>query len=615
MPKESPRLESRTASLLKTRVQEQGAHSASPKKRPLRNMSNSTVSSPSKTAVQRLRCTKTRDDSPLLTRLTRSTTTFDLKTKPQRVSSETGIPKPVAKRISSEKHDIARPTRSSQLKKDASMMNLKVSTPPRLSMPATTKSRVDEKLSLPKTRKMTKSFSVNVSLKDLTNSSIPQRKTRKPSEPNHLVPIRKVSTPRGSVERCQSAEQLQALLKTYHRTANFIAQWGKDPLVENSPSLKPSEVIDSMPLNMFERAEIIKQDKIYYLGNVGTRRISSNFSQNFGFDDHDQNLMIEKNDHIGYRYQVLSRLGTGAFGNVYRCFDHKLKTTVSLKIMRNDPTWSLQSMYEIKILKKLQGKSDHLLQYCEYLNFRSHICVTAELLSVNLIEALGATKYQGFGIDVIKLWSKQLLSGLEFLHGLDIVHADLKPENLMLQSPCSFDLKIIDFGSSTSAGDITYPYIQSRFYRAPEVLLGARYDTKIDIWSFGAVMFEMYIGRALFEAKDESHLYRLFVKLIGLPSARTVLALRDDVFKKGSVNKYNDDKFIDKSTILFSKFDRLGSYRGEPIETPRSTSQFQKRLEIDDLKFADFLKSIFVWNSKERPSASRLLQHGFLQTI
>lgn len=415
-------------------------------------------------------------------------------------------------------------------------------------------------------------------------------------------------TPKNS--KCSSAQELKSLLQTYHRTEKFLQQWGTPP-TNPVTFLDPQQVITTHNLNAFETAEISKQGQVYYLGNVGARYTSSNYNYNFGFDDNDKNLRVECHDHIGYRFEVLSKLGTGAFGNVYRCRDHKTGVIVSLKIMRNDPTWSIQSMYEIKILRQLKG-AQHLLQYDGFFNFRSHICVTAELLSVNLLEALGATKYQGFDHKIIKLWSKQLLSALAFLHGLDIIHADLKPENIMLVSPNSLDLKIIDFGSSTTVGDVTYPYIQSRFYRAPEVLLGARYDTAIDIWSFAAVIYEMNTGRAMFEAKNELDLYRLFVKLLGHPSGRCVLMMRDDVFSRGSVNKYNEAKFVDKNTLLFAKFNRMGTYRGDPLETPRA-SPFHRRLDVDE-QFGDFLNTMFVWSYKERPGAASLMQHAYLRS-
>ena len=616
-PKETPMLTSKPLEVVKRRTLQTSQRGKSPRKVSQRISSNNNT--PSKSP------SKGQADEPVFSRLTRSTTAFNLKinNKP-RVVSEIHSPKPQlhhlndrrSQRVVSERPDLTRPTRASQLKSDTSTMNLRVSS----TKHDGDKIAVDKKRSI-----IPKSISLHSSLKDLTNSSISQRKSsRDPvirklsgfrmSTATNNHHMRKISSSKRAATRCTTTDELYSLLKSYHKTSKFVEQWNETPLVEVSEPQESQQVLNRYKnLNAFEMAEVGKQEMIYYVGNIGREYSSSNVNSNFGFDNKDKNLIISKNDHIAYRYQVLSKLGTGAFGNVYRCYDHKMNKMVSLKIMRNDPAWSLQSMYEIKILRRLHEEPRHLLQYLGHLNFRSHICVSTELLSVNLIEALGATKYQGFELSVIKLWSQQLLSALEFLHRSDIVHADLKPENIMLQSPNSFNLKIIDFGSSTTVGDITYPYIQSRFYRAPEVLLGARYDTKIDIWSFATVMYEMYTGKVMFEAKNETHLYKLFVELLGNPPPRTVLSMRETVLKNGSVNKYNDGNFVDKSTLLFTSFSKVGVYRGEPVDTSKCVTPFHKRLNLGDLQFADFIQTILVWNPKERPSAKKLLQHRFLE--
>lgn len=81
---------------------------------------------------------------------------------------------------------------------------------------------------------------------------------------------------------------------------------------------------------------------------------------------------------------------------------------------------------------------------------------------------------------------------------LDIIHCDLKPENIMLRHPNRSIIKVIDFGSSCLSTERVYTYIQSRFYRAPEIILGMQYGTAIDMWSFGCILAELYTGYPLF---------------------------------------------------------------------------------------------------------------------
>ena len=88
---------------------------------------------------------------------------------------------------------------------------------------------------------------------------------------------------------------------------------------------------------------------------------------------------------------------------------------------------------------------------------------------------------------------------------LDIVHCDLKPENVMLRQPNRSIIKVIDFGSSCMTDERIYTYIQSRFYRAPEVIMGLPYGTPIDMWSFGCILAELFTGYPLFPGESMSH--------------------------------------------------------------------------------------------------------------
>jgi len=97
-----------------------------------------------------------------------------------------------------------------------------------------------------------------------------------------------------------------------------------------------------------------------------------------------------------------------------------------------------------------------------------------------------------------------LLYALKYLKQLEIIHCDLKPENILLKEENKSGIKIIDFGSSTFVDEKVYTYIQSRFYRAPEIMLGIPYSPAIDMWSLGCIMAELYIGYPLFPGESEN---------------------------------------------------------------------------------------------------------------
>ena len=122
-------------------------------------------------------------------------------------------------------------------------------------------------------------------------------------------------------------------------------------------------------------------------------------------------------------------------------------------------------------------------------------------------------------MNLIRKFAQQICKSLIFLSSpeVSIIHCDLKPENILLQQPKSTALKIIDFGSSCKIGQTMYPYIQSRFYRSPEVLLGLPYDQAIDMWSFGCILFELHTGEPLFNGTSEIDQVFKITEVFGIP--------------------------------------------------------------------------------------------------
>jgi serine/threonine protein kinase len=96
---------------------------------------------------------------------------------------------------------------------------------------------------------------------------------------------------------------------------------------------------------------------------------------------------------------------------------------------------------------------------------------------------------------------------------VDIIHCDLKPENILLRHPKKSGIKVIDFGSSCRSDKRMYSYIQSRFYRSPEVMLGLPYSVSIDVWSLGCILAEMHTGEPLFSGSDQFDQMQKIVKV------------------------------------------------------------------------------------------------------
>lgn len=226
-----------------------------------------------------------------------------------------------------------------------------------------------------------------------------------------------------------------------------------------------------------------------------------------------KDLVLEPGNVIAGQYLVEGVLGTAAFSTAYKCInlnadpedDHE--RYVCLKVIKNTKDFFDQSLDEIKILELLRqtGKC-HQMNLIEMKTFfynREHLIIVTELLRQNLFEfnkfIIDSGEEQYFNIQRLSYVTRQCLIGLQFVHELGLVHSDIKPENILLASYSRSLIKIIDFGSSCWLTDRQSSYIQSRSYRAPEVVLGLPYDGRIDIWSLGCVVAEMFTGEVLFQ--------------------------------------------------------------------------------------------------------------------
>ncbi|KAI8575563.1 hypothetical protein K450DRAFT_261246 [Umbelopsis ramanniana AG] len=250
-------------------------------------------------------------------------------------------------------------------------------------------------------------------------------------------------------------------------------------------------------------------------------------AKNEGFDNEEHDYILYVNDILGaeegQRYQILDILGAGTFGQVVKCQNLMTKQLVGVKVVKNKPAYLKQSLMEVDILKHLNTKSDpddqhHLLRLYDTFFHKQHLCLVFELLSVNLYELIKQNQFKGLSTNLVKVFATQLLDALIILKENHIIHCDLKPENILLKNLESPAIKIIDFGSACHQSKQIYTYIQSRFYRSPEVLLGLQYTTAIDMWSFGCIIAELFLGLPLFPGSTEYNQVSRIVDTFGVPS-------------------------------------------------------------------------------------------------
>ena len=289
--------------------------------------------------------------------------------------------------------------------------------------------------------------------------------------------------------------------------------------------MKPGKAIKTFGKHLtdFEKGEILDFKQVYYLGQNCPNKIKASplSGINSGFDDEKGDYNVRMRDHIGYRYEVLEPVGKGSFGQALCVLDHKTNEKVALKIIRNKKKFQHQATVEVKILQYLKDHDpddeNNIVRIKEYMVFRNHLCISFELLSINLYEFIKNNNFQGVSLGLIRRFAIQMLQALLYTRRENIIHCDLKPENILLKNQNKSGIKVIDFGSSCFEDEKIYTYIQSRFYRAPEIILGIPYTTGIDIWSFGCILAELYSGYPIYPGENENDQLGLILEICGAP--------------------------------------------------------------------------------------------------
>jgi dual specificity tyrosine-phosphorylation-regulated kinase 2/3/4 len=351
-------------------------------------------------------------------------------------------------------------------------------------------------------------------------------------QPNlkRIKPLVLSTTPRATIHILEKAKQL----KSSESTKAAVKRVPIKTLLKSSTLEFPvtaAQVLSAFPdLPEWSKDELTFFDPIYFFN-----RSTKTFRQDFD-DDKGDYKPIQGDDFL-YRYELHEILGKGAFGTVIKAFDHQEKQMKALKIIKNNERFLQQAETEISILMHLRDLvfHDFLIKFDTSFTFRSHIVLVFEVLGINLYDLIKRNLFRGLSMPLIKKFTSQILEGLSSLNQLKIIHCDMKPENILVNDSSFSSVKIIDFGSSCFENNQIYSYIQSRFYRAPEIVLGVRnYSTSIDIWSFGCILVELYTGIPLFPAENEKELVCRMFELLGQPSADLLKGHRSHLFFDGA---------------------------------------------------------------------------------
>ena len=292
-------------------------------------------------------------------------------------------------------------------------------------------------------------------------------------------------------------------------------------------------------------------------------------------------------------FSILSIIGHGTFGVVYRAKEEKTGEIFAIKRVFQDKKYKNR---ELEILKELnhpnvinlkhyfytktekEGKEPEIFLNCVMDYFPQTL---SRILSVNFQSRKQLDPF------IAKLYAYQMMLSLKYLHSKGIAHRDIKPQNILVE-PKTNKIKVCDFGSAKKLiqGQKSISYICSRFYRAPELIFGATdYTNQIDVWSMGCVISELVLGRPMFPGATTSDQLVEIIRILGTPT-------KDDIC---SMNPhFKDHKFPDVKPIPFEKL-------------------FKNRIIPEH--FLDLLSKLLVYNPQIRLTPEKALEHAYFNEI
>jgi small GTP-binding protein len=311
---------------------------------------------------------------------------------------------------------------------------------------------------------------------------------------------------------------------------------------------------------------------------------------------------MKTNQVIAGRYQILDYIGSAAFSHAVQCLDLTSGDLCCAKIIKNNKDFLDQGLDEIKLLKLINRSGDvhsnNVVEIYDYFYHKEHLFIVCELLRDNLYEVQRYLRDAGeapyFTMPRLQKIARQCLEGLMYVHSLGLIHCDLKPENILIKSFSRCEVKVIDFGSTCFTTDHLTSYVQSRSYRAPEVILGCPYGQKIDIWSLGCILSELLTGDVLFENMSIQSLLARVQAFVG-PFPKDML--------QGAL--HTDKYFTSDFSTLFEKEEETGQVKYHQL--PKSN--LAEQMKCEDTEFVAFVEWALTIDQDKRPTAAECLTH------
>ncbi|KAL6711176.1 U4/U6 small nuclear ribonucleoprotein prp4 [Coniothyrium glycines] len=327
------------------------------------------------------------------------------------------------------------------------------------------------------------------------------------------------------------------------------------------------------------------------------------------------------------RYRMIKALGRGVFANVAQAEEVNAEGAsrfVAVKMIRRNDLMRKASQKEMDFLKKVNEADPqdkrHIVRLLDSFDHKGHLCIVFEHMSKNLRDLLKEeTNGHGLTLPAVRIYARQMFLGLQHLQNCQVIHLDLKPDNVLVSADKK-TVKLADFGTAVDKRDVIErtEYLVSRFYRAPEIILGMDIGYPVDMWAVGCTVYELWTGKILFTGRSNNQMIKSFMDCLGWPSEK--------LLRKGLVNNILENfelgpplKFISREVDQHNKLSVRKIEQQKKIsrdmktrvhDAARSISTGGPSVnELNDL--ADLLSASLHMNVEKRLSPKEALAHRF----
>jgi len=330
--------------------------------------------------------------------------------------------------------------------------------------------------------------------------------------------------------------------------------------------------------------------------------------------DSEGHLRARPGERIGRHYVVETEAGTGTFGRVFYCHDARHGTRVAVKVVRCVDRYSESARIEADLLRDIAkrdpGGTSLNVRMLDDFEFRGHVCMVFEPLGCSLYDFVKDHDYRPMPVTDIRIIGRQLLHAVAFLHGMRLAHTDLKLENVLLVrsdpnprvpvgycSPRYKDVRVIDFGGATYEDEHHSSIVNTRQYRAPEVILGLGWSYPSDIWSVACILMELFGGDLLFNTHANREHLALMQRIVG-PIPKWM------AFKSNSSSRRY---FDDDGRLIFPHPRKTSSSSRVHVE---SAKPLEHQL-VGHPQLLDLIVRMLEYDPSRRLTAQQALDHPF----